>query len=357
MVDLLPHIDLAQHASAGWRREPQSLMSPAKGANHILVGYTPPEAFRLEIDAKRVEGSGQLAIGLIRDGETLVTYIDASQPNVETPHTTIGSPSQPFASVAEPVLPAGAKFTVKCEVSSRGVKLFRGNRLLLDAPAAKLSGVDIDNRWRLAKPPSLFLATDNAAILISRLELFTAKSSRGLQRDVVARDVGGKFQPLGAASRRRMTDQLQEKFGKRLASTDAFEMEELAADLLIVAKAAGQPAKRLMAFELATDRAARAGDVERAFRAVEAWAEFGQIDIDQTKVAVLGKTIAADDPNEADETIAERGVQSARPTDRSEPIRRGSYARFEQRTADCANRRYVILRSILRLEAAIANDL
>jgi len=165
--NLLTGIDTNRHAVRGaWQKKTDSLVSPTSKEARIELPAQPPQEYNLEFSVLRLSGTGELVVGLVREGVQSAAFVDRAGQS--------GIPGGP-ALFRQPLLKRGRPAKLRFEVRRSGVSMFVNGR---KAFARNVSGdlPETPRNWQVRNQFGLFLGSNSTGFAIRDLKLTPAKN-------------------------------------------------------------------------------------------------------------------------------------------------------------------------------------
>ncbi len=161
--DLISRIDTNQHAIRGrWSASNGALISPRTGEARIEIPVDPPQEYDLSFTVTRSLGTGELVVGIVREGVQSVLYFDRGTAS------GIDGLDRPLLSAS--LMKRGRTIPVTIRVRRDGVAVSSGNRTVF-SQTSRNDFPETPERWKVRNGLRLFLGSDAAMFSFRNLTL------------------------------------------------------------------------------------------------------------------------------------------------------------------------------------------
>jgi formylglycine-generating enzyme required for sulfatase activity len=181
----------------------------------LQVPYEPPAEYELEVEARRIEGTDALGIGLVGSGRQFFVVLDAHGGNVSGLEALDGqgANSNPTKHLGV-LLPPQQSVSISCVVHSKGVRVMCAGKTIIDWKGTH-DRLSLGEGWAVPNKAQLFLATCGSSFNISKLVLRPlGKGSAVALRPLSAEEA--KQQQADEAKRLGVPVQIENSIGMKL---------------------------------------------------------------------------------------------------------------------------------------------
>ena len=174
-VDLLAMLDPNEHAVVGvWRRVGGELVSPMTQFARMQIPVRPPEEYDLEVEATRLGGFLELAIGLVYQGRQCHMSIDRYRPPITqmVVDKTSHAPREHVATYKQQghLLTSGRRARIKCEVRRDSVRLVIDDKQILQFQG-EASWESMNDDWVIPDEQALMIGSWSTRFHIHSIKL------------------------------------------------------------------------------------------------------------------------------------------------------------------------------------------
>lgn len=157
-------IDVNRHAVRGeWKLRGDSLVSPRTAKARIEMPATLPQEYDFEFSATRVSGSGELVVGIVREGVQSTVYIDRAG------YTSgIDGVKRPLFSKS--LLRRSKSVRLKFAVRRDGLTVFANGREAFNSKSSS-EFPPTSSQWKVRNEFGAFLGSDSSMVMIREITL------------------------------------------------------------------------------------------------------------------------------------------------------------------------------------------